>query len=111
MEIVSLSVILKYDLIIFNWWIEESDLVIRYQNKVYEVIDLKTVELRSNEICESIHAEHSVDEKLSERQRVFAVESFSIEWDETFLLEDVDLILCKFIYYIDDIAKIYSDET
>jgi hypothetical protein len=62
----------------------------------------------SESTCEPTHADNSVDEKLS-RQRVSASESFSIEWNESFLMKNEKLILCEFVYHIDEVSKMNSD--
>jgi hypothetical protein len=83
-------------------------LAIRGQNGVYEVINSQTTTSLSESICELIHVDNSVDEKLG-KQRVSVSESFSIEWDESFLMEDEELILCGFVYHIDGVSKMNSD--
>jgi hypothetical protein len=64
MEIAPLADNLGYEIIIPNWWIEESGLAIRGQNEVYEVTNSQTTTSPSEPICEPIHADNSVDEKL-----------------------------------------------
>jgi hypothetical protein len=64
MKIASLADNLRYEIIIPNWWIEESGLAIRGQNGVYEVINSQTTTSLSESICESIHVGNSVDGKL-----------------------------------------------
>jgi hypothetical protein len=64
----------------------------------------------SESICELTHVGNSVDEKLG-KQRVSVSESFSIEWDESFLMENEELILCGFVYYIDEVSKMNSDDS
>jgi hypothetical protein len=85
-------------------------LAIRGQNGVYEVTDSQTTTSLSESICESTHVGNSVDEKLS-KQRVSASESFSIEWDESFLMENEKLILCEFVYHADGALKMNPDSS
>jgi hypothetical protein len=108
MEIAPLADNLRYEIIISNWWIEESGLAIRSQNGVYEVINSQTTTSLPESTCESTHAGNSVDGKLG-KQRVSASESFSIEWDESFLMKDEELILCGFVYHIDEAPKMNPD--
>jgi hypothetical protein len=108
MEIAPLADNLRYEIIILNWWIEESGLAIRGQNEIYEVTNSQTTTSFSESICESTHVGNSVDEKLS-KQRVSVTESFSIEWDESFLMKNEKLILCGFVYHIDEASKMNSD--
>jgi hypothetical protein len=75
---------------------------------VYEVINSQTTTSLSEPICEPIHVGNSVDEKL-DKQRVSATGSFSIEWDESFLMKNEELILCGFVYHTDGSPKMNSD--
>jgi hypothetical protein len=78
MEIAPLADNLGYEIIISNWWIEESGLAIRGQDGVYEVTNPQTTTSPPEPTCEPTHAGNSVDEKLG-KQRVSASGSFSIE--------------------------------
>jgi hypothetical protein len=108
MEIAPLADNLRYEIIIPNWWIEESGLAIRGQNEVYEVTNPQTTTSLSEPTCEPTHAGDSVDGKLG-KQRVSASGSFSIEWDESFLMEDEKPILCGFVYHTDGAPNMNPD--
>ena len=45
MKVAPLRDIVRYDIIIPNWWIEESGLTLRRQKGVYKVSDSEAVEL------------------------------------------------------------------
>jgi hypothetical protein len=75
---------------------------------VYEVINPQTTTSFSESICELTHVDNSVDEKLG-KLRVSASESFSIEWDESFLMKNEEPILYGFVYHIDEVSKMNSD--
>jgi hypothetical protein len=83
-------------------------LAIRGQDEVYEVINSQTTTSFSEPICEPTHAGNSVDEKLG-KQRVSASGSFSIEWDESFLMKNEKPIFCEFVYHVDEASKMNSD--
>jgi hypothetical protein len=110
MKIALLADNLGYEIIILNWWIEESSLAIRNQNEVYEVTNSQTTTSLSESTCELIRVGNSVDEKL-DKQRASATESFSIEWDESFLMEDEEFILCGFVYHTDGAPKMNPDDS
>jgi hypothetical protein len=74
------------------------------------VINSQTTTSLSESICELNHVGNNVDEKLG-KQRVSASESFSIEWDESFLMKDEESILCGFVYHIDEISKMNPDDS
>ena len=78
MEIAPLHEQLGYDIILPNWWIEESGLTLRCQNGVYEASPSQAAEPPLRTTSEPIHPGKTVDRKLTE-QPVPTSGSFTIE--------------------------------
>ena len=91
MKIAPLHKNLGYDIIIPNWWTEESGLTLRCQNGVYEALFSSTAEPPPRQTSEPIRTGKTVGRKLT-GQQVPTSGSFTIEWDESILIEDDELI-------------------
>ena len=77
MEIAPLHKKLSYDIIIPNWWIEESGLILGCQNGVYEVSFSGATEPPLRQTPGPIRTGKTVDRKLRDEQDF--IESFTVE--------------------------------
>src|SRR5437660_4594337 len=107
MEIAPLHERLGYDIIIPNWWIEESGLILGCQNGVYEVSYPGTTEPPLRQTPGPIRTGKTVDRRLRGEQD--STGSFTVEWDETILIEDDEPIQCGFVYHADGAPKMTPD--
>src|SRR5438105_6967286 len=83
MEIALLHKKLGYDIIIPNWWIEESGLILGRQDGVYKVSYPGATEPLLRQTSRPIRTGKTVDRGLRDEQD--STESFTVEWDETIL--------------------------
>ena len=87
MEIAPLRENVGYDIIILNWWIEESGLTLGRQNGVYKVSDLEAAEPPPQPTSEPIRTGKTVGRELT-GQQVLTLGSFTIEWDKSILIKN-----------------------
>ena len=96
MEVAPLREIVGYDIIIPNWWIEESGLTLGRKNGVYKVSDPEAAEPPQQPTPEPIRTGKTVGRELTGQQAP-TTGSFTIEWDESILIEDEEPIQCGFV--------------
>ena len=109
MKVASLRDIVGYDIIIPNWWIEESGLTLRRQKGVYKVSDPEAAEPPQQPTSEPIRIGKTVGRKLT-GQQVLTSESFTIEWDKSILIKNDESIQYGFVYHFFEALKMTLDE-
>src|SRR5439155_18090383 len=96
MEVAPLREIVGYDIIIPNWWIEESGLTLGCQKGVYKMSDSEAAEPPQRSTSEPIRTGKTVGRELT-GQQVLILGSFTIEWNESILIKNDKPIQCGFV--------------
>ena len=86
-KIAPLRETVDYDIIIPNWWIEESGLTLGCQKGVYKVSDPEAAESPQQPTSEPIRTGKTVGRELTGQQAPTSG-SFTIEWDESILIKN-----------------------